>query len=62
MKMHAYFREKMVNSIYKSGEYALFVPEWAKNRGFKAEDIDQPNITIEGNFYLANNSNYRSLN
>ena len=35
MKVHAYFREKVVNGINKEGEIALFVPEWAKKAGMK---------------------------
>ena len=35
MKVHAYFREKIVNSINKDGEVSLFIPEWAKRQGMK---------------------------
>ncbi len=30
MKVHAYFREKTMNGIFKDGDIALFIPEWAK--------------------------------
>jgi len=33
MKMHAYFREKMVNGINREGEIAKFIPQWAKKLG-----------------------------
>lgn len=36
MKVHAYFREKVINGLNKDGEVALFVPEWAKRSGMKA--------------------------
>jgi hypothetical protein len=40
MKIHAYFREKMVNGLYRTSEIALFIPNWAKKAGMRAEDID----------------------
>jgi hypothetical protein len=40
MKMHAYFREKMINCVYKKKDIALFIPDWAKRHGMKEEDID----------------------
>jgi hypothetical protein len=40
MKMHAYFREKIVNGLNKDGEIALFIPDWAKKQGQRVEDID----------------------
>ena len=52
MKMHAYFREKMLNAMYREGSVARFIPEWAKKNGVKLEDIDQPNITIESMIHL----------
>lgn len=33
MKMHAYFREKMVNGINREGEIAKFIPQWAEKMG-----------------------------
>lgn len=48
MKIHAYFREKMINALYREGEIALFIPDWAKKLGTIIEDLDQPAITIEG--------------
>lgn len=47
MKMHAYFREKILNAILKDSQIALFIPEWAKKQGMKVEDLDQPQITVE---------------
>jgi sterol O-acyltransferase len=47
MKMHAYFREKIVNGIHREGDVANFIPEWAKKMGQKLESIDKPEITIE---------------
>jgi hypothetical protein len=35
MKIHAYFREKMLNAYYKDSEIALFIPEWAKKGGMQ---------------------------
>jgi hypothetical protein len=29
MKMHAYFREKIVNGLPKYSEVANFIPQWA---------------------------------
>jgi len=46
MKVHAYFREKMINGINKDGEMARFIPEWAKKLGVKESDLDQPQIDI----------------
>lgn len=40
MKMHAYFREKMLNCLYKNGDVAKFIPQWAVRQGQKIEDID----------------------
>ena len=51
MKMHAYLREKTVNGMYKDGEVALFIPEWAKKLGVKIEDLDIPQITIESKLF-----------
>lgn len=68
MKMHAYFREKIVNGLERNGDIALFIPEWAKKQGVKIEDIDQPDITVEsittelrrfGYFFLAPTLVYR---
>jgi len=47
MKVHAYFREKMLNGINKDSKYAKFIPNWAIKRGVTEEDLDLPNITIE---------------
>jgi hypothetical protein len=33
MKVHAYFREKLINGINKDGEIAKFIPQWAKKMG-----------------------------
>jgi hypothetical protein len=40
MKMHAYFREKILNAILKDSSIALFIPEWAKKQGMKVQDLD----------------------
>lgn len=49
MKIHAYFREKMINGINKDGELANFIPDWAKKLGIKKEDLDQPKINVLDN-------------
>lgn len=50
MKVHAYYREKIINGINRNGEFAMFIPEWAKKQGVKESDLDQPDISV-GNFY-----------
>lgn len=47
MKMHAYFREKILNAIMRESSISLFIPEWAQKQGMKVEDLDQPVITVE---------------
>lgn len=47
MKVHAYFREKIINGINKDGEVAHFIPDWAKKLGVKFSDVDQPNIEVK---------------
>ncbi|CDW73192.1 mboat family protein [Stylonychia lemnae] len=51
MKVHAYFREKIINGVNKDGELALYIPEWAKKLGVKESDLDQPVIDIQGKIY-----------
>lgn len=46
MKVHAYFREKIVNGINRNSEYTRFIPEWAKKQGVKEEDLDLPCISV----------------
>jgi len=33
MKVHAYFREKVVNVVKKDSDIATFIPEWARKMG-----------------------------
>ena len=33
MKVHSYFREKMLNGINKDSHWAKFIPEWAVKSG-----------------------------
>lgn len=40
MKVHAYYREKIINGINRNGEFAMFIPEWAKKQGVKESDLD----------------------
>lgn len=42
MKIHGYFREKIINGLNKDGPIALFIPSWAQKMGVKVEDLDQP--------------------
>lgn len=42
MKVHAYFREKIINGVNKDGYYATFIPEWAVKSGITIQDLDQP--------------------
>jgi sterol O-acyltransferase len=47
MKMHAYFREKMVFSKERKNEaIANYIPDWAVKRGVTIEDLDKPEIDI----------------
>lgn len=48
MKVHAYFREKMLNGVNKDSHWAKFIPDWAAKVGVTEKDLDLPNITIEG--------------
>eukprot|EP00349_Pseudokeronopsis_sp_Brazil_P008646 CAMPEP_0202965528 /NCGR_PEP_ID=MMETSP1396-20130829/9471_1 /ASSEMBLY_ACC=CAM_ASM_000872 /TAXON_ID= /ORGANISM="Pseudokeronopsis sp., Strain Brazil" /LENGTH=304 /DNA_ID=CAMNT_0049688267 /DNA_START=838 /DNA_END=1752 /DNA_ORIENTATION=- len=53
MKMHAYIREKMLYGRRGDGNQTLddlaeFIPEWAKKKGVKIEDLSLPDIKIEG--------------
>lgn len=50
MKVHSYFREKIINGLNKDGYYATFIPEWAVKSGITRADLDQPKIEILGNF------------
>lgn len=49
MKVHSYFREKVINGFNKDGYYATFIPEWAAKSGITRADLDQPIIEISGN-------------
>ena len=42
MKIHAYFREKMINGINKDSQLALYIPDWAIKMGITTKDLDQP--------------------
>lgn len=68
MKVHAYYREKIVNGINRSSEFALYIPDWAVKEGVKIGDLDQPDISIGclstelkryGYFFLAPTLIYR---
>ena len=48
MKVHAYFREKIINGVNKDGYYATFIPDWAIKAGITIEDLDQPKIEVSG--------------
>lgn len=47
MKIHGYFREKIINGLNKDGPIALFIPSWAQKMGVKVEDLDQPQIDVK---------------
>lgn len=40
MKVHAYYREKIINGLNRHGDIAKFIPEWAKKQGVKESDLD----------------------
>jgi hypothetical protein len=42
MKVHAYFREKMLLAVYPENSYAKFIPNWAEKLGTKESDLDIP--------------------
>lgn len=47
MKMHAYFREKLLFAKEFHNEYyADFIPDWALKKGITVEDLDKPNINV----------------
>ena len=46
MKTHAYFREKLILGLKMNENMAKFLPEWAKRKGIKITDIDEPNIEV----------------
>ena len=46
MKMHAYFREKVVLGTKRLQDMAKFIPEWAKKKGITEKDLDTPEISI----------------
>lgn len=49
MKMHSYFREKMLFGI-PNNHYALYIPPSLKSKGITIEDLHLPLITIEDEF------------
>lgn len=68
MKLHAYFREKMVNAVVKDKSLTEFIPEWGHKLGITVEELDLPVITLEcmqtelarfGYFFLAPTLVYR---
>lgn len=49
MKIHAYFREKMVFAkSRKNDAIANYIPDWAAKRGITIDDLDKPDIDIRG--------------
>jgi hypothetical protein len=47
MKMHAYFREKLIIGTGRMDDLAKFIPTFASKRGITENDLDIPKITIE---------------
>ena len=50
MKMHSYFREKLMHGVYKNSKLTRFVPSHLASYGITANDIVLPNITIRDLF------------
>lgn len=48
MKIHAYYREKLLYG--RENKYRYFVPEFASKRGVTLQDMSIPNITIDSIF------------
>lgn len=47
MKVHSYFREKMVYGIYSESEFANFIPKWAADKGVTIDQLNKPSINIK---------------
>eukprot|EP00347_Sterkiella_histriomuscorum_P008862 403343458 len=46
MKVHAYFREKILNGIHRNSELSLYIPQWAAKQGIQVGDLDIPDISV----------------
>lgn len=56
MKIHGYFREKMLHCT--PNKYKEFIPKFAQKRGIKYEDLNMPNINMGGLFTELRRFNY----
>lgn len=46
MKLHSYFREKLIHGILQNPEIEKFIPEWAQKQGLTEQDLNTPDIRI----------------
>ena len=48
MKTHSYLRNKLLYGIPANREFAVYLPNMAIKKGLTVEDLNIPEITIEG--------------